>query len=94
MDKSFDEWSEATLSRLDRRPEAADFIATARAEDGALPLDEAKVQTLAALFTTYLQAARAKGWSDCTPGRFLLPGDLAGSPVLTFAPLPLSLIHI
>lgn len=88
MDKSFDEWSEATLSRLDRRPEAAEFMATARAEDGALPLDEGKVQTLAALFTTYLQAARAKGWSDCTPGRFLLPGDLAGSPVLTFAPLP------
>jgi predicted YcjX-like family ATPase len=35
-----------------------------------------------------LHAARAAGWSDCTPGRFLLPGDLAGSPVLTFAPLP------
>lgn len=88
MDKSFDEWSEATLSRLDRRPEAAGFMATARAEDGALPLDEGKIQTLAGLFTTYLQAARANGWSDCTPGRFLLPGDLAGSPVLTFAPLP------
>ncbi|GAB1478824.1 YcjX family protein [Paracoccaceae bacterium] len=88
MDKSFDEWSEATLSRLDRRPEAAEFMATARAEDGALPLDEGRAQTLAALFTSYLQAARAKGWSDCTPGRFLLPGDLAGSPVLTFAPLP------
>jgi len=88
MDKSFDEWSEATLSRLDKRPEAAGFMATARAEDGALPLDEGKIQTLAGLFTTYLHAARAKGWSDCTPGRFLLPGDLAGSPVLTFAPLP------
>ena len=31
---------------------------------------------------------RANGYSDCTPGRFLLPGDLAGSPALTFAPLP------
>jgi hypothetical protein len=88
MDKSFDEWSEATLSRLDKRPEAAGFMATARAEDGALPLDEGKIQNLAGLFTTYLHAARAKGWSDCTPGRFLLPGDLAGSPVLTFAPIP------
>ena len=29
-----------------------------------------------------------KGRVDVTPGRFLLPGDLAGSPVLTFAPLP------
>lgn len=33
-------------------------------------------------------ASREAGFSDCTPGRFLLPGDLAGSPVLTFAPLP------
>ena len=24
-------------------------------------------------------AARAAGWSDCTPGRFLLPGDLCFS---------------
>ena len=39
-------------------------------------------------FTAYLTAARDAGFTDCTPGRFLLPGDLAGSPVLTFAPLP------
>jgi predicted YcjX-like family ATPase len=39
-------------------------------------------------FTGYLSAARAAGYSDCTPGRFLLPGDLEGSPALTFAPLP------
>ena len=32
--------------------------------------------------------AREAGFSDCTPGRFLLPGDLEGSPALTFAPLP------
>jgi uncharacterized protein len=38
--------------------------------------------------TAYLSAARKVGFSDCTPGRFLLPGDLEGSPVLTFAPLP------
>ena len=75
-------------TRIAKRPEAADFMATARAEDGALPLDEPRAQALAAAFTAYLAAARAAGWSDCTPGRFLLPGDLAGSPVLTFAPLP------
>lgn len=58
LDKSYDDWSEATLSRIAQRPEAAEFLATARAEDGALRLDEAKAQTLAALFTTYLRAAR------------------------------------
>ncbi len=88
LGKSYGDWSEATLDRIARRPEAGPFMAAARAEDGALRLEEPKAQALAAEFTGYLHAARAAGWSDCTPGRFLLPGDLAGSPVLTFAPLP------
>lgn len=86
--KSYAEWSEATLDRIAKRREAGEFMANARAEDGALALTEAKAQSLATAFTAYLTAARAAGWSDCTPGRFLLPGDLAGSPVLTFAPIP------
>ncbi len=88
LDKSYADWSEATLDRIAKRAEAAGFMALARAEDASLRLDEVKAQQLAASFTAYLTAARAAGWSDCTPGRFLLPGDLAGSPVLTFAPLP------
>lgn len=88
LDKSYATWAEETLDRLSRRPEAAAFMAEARAADASLPFDEAKAQSLAAAFTTYLHAARKAGWSDLTPGRFLLPGDLAGSPVLTFAPLP------
>ncbi|VDC28383.1 YcjX family protein [Pseudogemmobacter humi] len=92
MEKSYESWSEDTLAlvakRAGRLAEARDFLAIARAADGALPLDEPQVLALAQAFTRYLTAARAAGWSDCTPGRFLLPGDLAGSPVLTFAPLP------
>lgn len=88
LDQSYDQWSETTLARLAKRPEAADFIAFARAEDGALRLDEGKLRALSDSFTTYLTAARDVGRVDVTPGRFLLPGDLAGSPVLTFAPLP------
>ncbi len=88
MGKTYAQWSEETLTRIDARTEAAKFMALARAEDGALRLEEDRAQGLARAFTAYLVAARAAGWSDCTPGRFLLPGDLAGSPVLTFAPLP------
>jgi predicted YcjX-like family ATPase len=42
------------------------------------------------LFTGYLKAARAERYALSTlpPGRFLMPGDLEGSPALTFAPLP------
>ena len=88
LDESYEQWSEGTLARLEKRPEAAGYLALARAEDGALRLDEGKARQLAEAFTAYLTAARDKGRVDVTPGRFLLPGDLAGSPVLTFAPLP------
>ena len=88
LDQSYEVWSEATLTRLAKRAEAAGFLAQARAEDGALRLEEDKARGLAESFTAYLAAARDLGRVDVTPGRFLLPGDLAGSPVLTFAPLP------
>lgn len=88
LDKSYSQWSEETLKRIDNRDLARDYLMLARAEDMSAPLEEPRAQKLAASFTAYLTAARQSGFSDCTPGRFLLPGDLAGSPVLTFAPLP------
>lgn len=87
LDKSFETWSDQVLARIAPRAEAAEYLALAAETDGAAKLDEPKAQALAAAFTGYLNAARDAGYYDCTPGRFLLPGDLAGSPVLTFAPL-------
>jgi len=88
MGKSYAGWSAEVLARLPLRPEAAAFRAALEGTDPARRFDEAEARDLARLFTLYLVTARENGWSDCTPGRFLLPGDLAGSPVLTFAPLP------
>ncbi|MEX5729679.1 putative YcjX-like family ATPase [Rhodovulum iodosum] len=88
LEKSYAEWSEETLARLDERPGSEAFRAKLSQTNPAAELEEPAVQALSAAFTGYLHAARAAGYSDCTPGRFLLPGDLAGSPVLTFAPLP------
>ncbi len=88
LDKSYAVWSEAVLERIAKEPAAAGYLAMARAEDGAQPLAEPRAQALAAAFAGWLANARALGRADLTPGRFLLPGDLAGSPVLTFAPLP------
>lgn len=88
LDVSYSEWSRDVLSRITMRPAAAAFLSAADGAEGGAPLDEVVAKTLAASFASYLQAARQQGFSDCTPGRFLLPGDLAGSPALTFAPLP------
>jgi len=88
MDKTFEDWSQTTLDRLATRLQAQDFLQAAAAIDPAAPHDEQTAQSLARVYTAALVAARAAGWADCSPGRFLLPGDLAGSPVLTFSPLP------
>ncbi len=88
LDKTYAEWSQEVLDRIAARPEAARYLAQVAETDPNAPLDEPQAKVLADGFTTYLNAARDAGFYDCTPGRFLLPGDLAGSPVLTFAPLP------
>lgn len=88
LEKTFEQWSEEVLARIKDRPEAAGFRDALALVDVTAALDEPVAARLATAFTGYLTAARASGYSDCTPGRFLLPGDLAGSPVLTFAPLP------
>ena len=90
--KTYGEWSAETLmmSRQVPRVElAADWhahLATLRPED---PADEQAALTAARLFTDYLKACRDERYamSLLPPGRFLMPGELAGSPALTFAPL-------
>jgi len=84
---SYSDWSEQSLSRAEAREQGADFLQAATDTDGAAPFDEATAQAFAAEFTQYLLASRDAGYSDCSPGRFILPGELAGSPALTFAPM-------
>lgn len=88
MEQDFAQWSEGTLARLPARPGAQAFLDLLAATDLAAPHDEGRARALAQAFTEHLTLARAAGWSDCSPGRFLLPGEMAGSPALTFAPVP------
>ncbi len=88
MDQGFSEWSKSTLTRMEDRVEGRAYLELLAATDVDAKLEETRAKALAEAFSTYLQDARQAGFFDCTPGRFLLPGDLAGSPVLTFAPLP------
>lgn len=88
IDKSYGDWSREVLARITPRPMAAEFLSLADHATGDAPFDEADARALAAAFTAYLNAAREAGFADCTPGRFLLPGEMEGSPALTFAPIP------
>ncbi|EAR50284.1 hypothetical protein OG2516_14698 [Oceanicola granulosus HTCC2516] len=87
LERDYATWSRETLARIEGRDEARAYLARAAATEAAGELDETAARGLADAYADYLQTARRNGWSDCTPGRFLLPGDLEGSPVLTFAPL-------
>jgi predicted YcjX-like family ATPase len=93
MSQSYAQWSAATLQAGEREPRktlARAWLAHLKTLDPAAPADEAQAQKAAELFTGYLASCRADDVSLSTlpPGRFLMPGDLAGSPLLTFAPLP------
>ena len=87
MDREFDAWSVEVLGRIEGRPGAEAFRAALAATDPQ-SFDERAAQALATAYTAHLHQARDAGWSDCTPGRFLMPGELEGSPALTFTPLP------
>jgi predicted YcjX-like family ATPase len=89
---SFAEWSAEALERA-RRPdsgkEAKPFLDLLDSIDPLKPANDTDAERLAATFTDYLRRSREHGaLSTLPPGRFLLPGDLEGSPALTFAPLP------
>ncbi|MCP1334801.1 YcjX family GTP-binding protein [Futiania mangrovi] len=90
---SFADWSAKVLAQAERGARAqlsADWRAALGRTDPDTPADEETAQRLAGLFTAYLRAARGSqaNLSELSPGRFLLPGEMEGSPALTFCPLP------
>jgi predicted YcjX-like family ATPase len=95
LGKSYAQWSAEALATSHQPHRAAlagawhDELAKS---DPAAVAQEDEAQRLAAAFTVYLRAARADehALSMLPPGRFLMPGDLDGSPALTFAPLDLA----
>jgi uncharacterized protein len=95
LEKSYAHWSRETLeasAAAARAPLAAEWRDFSAGLDPAAAEDEAAARKAAELFAAYLRAARADAYALSTlpPGRFLMPGDLEGSPALTFAPLPLA----
>ena len=94
LNKSYEQWSRESLALSRERPRATlaaqwhAHLATLSAEAQE---DEQAALTQARLFTDYLRACRDERFamSLLPPGRFLMPGNLAGSPALTFAPLDL-----
>ncbi len=91
--KDYQTFSEETLALAQtgvRAELSREWLALSSSTDAASPADEMRARDLAQAFTAYLRACKSdeRSLSTLPPGRFLLPGDLDGSPALTFAPLP------
>ncbi|WP_332683054.1 YcjX family protein [Bosea sp. (in: a-proteobacteria)] len=71
---------------------AAPWLEDLKTRDPAGPVDEMAAEAASERFKAYLAALRAdpEAVAVTPPGRFLMPGDLDGSPALTFAPLELA----
>ena len=69
---------------------SAEWRKQSQAIDPSADADEMVARHLAEEFAAYLKVCKQDGraLSTLPPGRFLMPGDLEGSPALTFAPLP------
>ena len=90
LGQTFEQWSEKMLSLLAQEPRktmANEWLKKVAALDPFAPADEVLVAELSREYTSLLHLFREKlGLSVIQPGRFILPGDLAGAPILEFFP--------
>ncbi len=92
LGKNFEIFAKETLD-LAASPARADlasvWMAAVAAADPDADADEMTARRLAEAFTAYLRACKedSRALSTLPPGRFLMPGDLEGSPALTFSPI-------
>lgn len=90
---SYEEWSRQTLEQSlepPRKGHSKAWRALISELDPERDGDEQTAVRAAEAFTDYLLQCRndERLLSTVAPGRFLMPGDLEGSPALTFSPLP------
>lgn len=93
LGKSYETFSRESFELADlnsRSDLSAGWRAASAAVDPNADANEMVARDLAEQFTAYLRACKAdsRALSTLPPGRFLMPGDMEGSPALTFAPLP------
>ncbi|QDG76793.1 YcjX family protein [Labrenzia sp. PHM005] len=92
LDKDYDAFSAEAVARARkeyRSSIAGNYLEELSQADPNSNESEQTAQRLSSSFKSYLSACRTDthALSMLPPGRFLMPGDLDGSPALTFAPL-------
>ncbi len=90
LHQTYQQWSEQTLALLQKKPRSLysqDFIDKVADIDPFSPVSEDLLAQLSAEYTLLLHKFRNElGLSVIQPGRFILPAELAGAPILEFFP--------
>lgn len=86
------DWSRQMVGLLqgDRAQWAQPWRALCASLDPFASADENRLAEIAAAWTDYLHRCKAEGLHFIQPGRFVLPGEMAGAPALQFFPWPLA----
>jgi len=90
LEQDYLSWSRQMASLLSgKRAEwAAPWLTLCQQCDPLAPADENQLAAIAQAYTDYLVRCKDEGLHFIQPGRFVLPGDLAGAPALQFFPWP------
>ncbi|MDE9542349.1 YcjX family protein [Xenorhabdus bovienii] len=90
LEQSYLAWSRQMNGMLkgERADWAKPWLELCQQCDPLAPADENLLARIAQAYTDYLHQCKAQGLHFIQPGRFILPGDLAGAPALQFFPWP------
>ncbi|ANW23211.1 nucleoside triphosphate hydrolase [Vibrio coralliilyticus] len=88
LDMSFHEWSQTQFAALkgQRGELAQEWLAKLEQLNLADDVNERELEAIAQSYTQYLHDCKDTGLHWVQPGRFVLPGELEGAPVLQFFP--------
>ena len=90
LEQDYLSWSRqmAGLLQGDRAQWAKPWLALCQQCDPLAPADENQLAAIAQAYSDYLIRCKNEGLHFIQPGRFVLPGDMAGAPALQFFPWP------
>ena len=90
LDQTYLSWSlqMAGLLQGERAKWAEPWLALCKRCDPSAPADENLLAAIAQAYSDYLVRCKQEGLHFIQPGRFVLPGELAGAPALQFFPWP------
>jgi len=88
LEMSFEQWSETQFLSLkgERRSFALEWESELAQLDPLANANEKEMARIAEIYTQFLYRCKENGLHWVQPGRFVLPGELKGAPVLQFFP--------